>query len=181
MTVDRPNRIAWTPLLLACWIALVACGGGEEPSAPAAQQSAAGAGMGEAPDAGAAGAEGTEATPSETEEAAAGAEIDPESLVENGGIVIKQYQAAFIGSGTLGKGTLSYGGKQIPFRIECIADRKIQLLDIHFAADGGAQNFRRFRCFIHRVCKKRCRHGFGCGPMLIDGNGPPEIPGVVIQ
>jgi hypothetical protein len=55
----------------------------------------------------------------ETEPAAeaTGEEIDGSALSETGSIAINQYQVAFIGSGTLGKGTLSYGGRKIPFRI----------------------------------------------------------------
>jgi hypothetical protein len=46
-----------------------------------------------------------------------GEEIDAESLSDSGSVLIKQYQAAWIGSGTLGKGTLTYQGQSYPFRI----------------------------------------------------------------
>jgi len=46
-----------------------------------------------------------------------GEEIDPESLSDSGTVLIKQYQAAWIGSGTLGKGTLTHKGQSYPFRI----------------------------------------------------------------
>ena len=44
-------------------------------------------------------------------------EIDPASLSDSGTVVIKQYQAAWIGSGTLGSGTVTYQGQSYPFRI----------------------------------------------------------------
>ncbi|MBW1686650.1 MAG: hypothetical protein JRS35_16490 [Deltaproteobacteria bacterium] len=44
-------------------------------------------------------------------------EIDAESLSDSGTVLIKQYQAAWIGSGTLGKGTLTHEGRSYPFRI----------------------------------------------------------------
>jgi hypothetical protein len=44
-------------------------------------------------------------------------EIDPASLSDSGTVIIKQYQAAWIGSGTLGKGTLTHEGRSYPFRI----------------------------------------------------------------
>ena len=44
-------------------------------------------------------------------------EIDPASLSDSGTVLIKQYQAAWIGSGTLGKGTLTHEGRSYPFRI----------------------------------------------------------------
>jgi hypothetical protein len=44
-------------------------------------------------------------------------EIDPASLSDSGTVMIKQYQAAWIGSGTLGSGTLTYQGQSYPFRI----------------------------------------------------------------
>jgi hypothetical protein len=50
--------------------------------------------------------------PGEAEDA-----IDPESLSEVGTIEIKQYSVAYIGSGTLGKGTLTYQGQEHPFQI----------------------------------------------------------------
>ena len=46
-----------------------------------------------------------------------GDEIDPASLSDSGTVLIKQYQAAWIGSGTLGKGTLTHEGRSYPFRI----------------------------------------------------------------
>ena len=46
----------------------------------------------------------------------AGEEIDPDALAESGRIEIKQYSVAYIGSGTLGKGTLFYEGQTHPFR-----------------------------------------------------------------
>ena len=46
-----------------------------------------------------------------------GDEIDPEALSASGTVLIKQYQAAWIGSGTLGKGTLTHEGRSYPIRI----------------------------------------------------------------
>ena len=46
-----------------------------------------------------------------------GEEIDPDALAESGRIEIKQYSVAYIGSGTLGKGTLFFEGQTHPFRI----------------------------------------------------------------
>jgi len=104
-----PTRPQWNTLsVLVAVTALVACGGDERPQAPegSAPEPAAAAPIEEPPNA-------------EAEASAAGSAdtVEPEALNENGSVVIKEYQAAFIGSGTLGKGTLSYQGRQIPFRI----------------------------------------------------------------
>jgi len=87
-------------------LALLACGGGE--TQPAAE----GEGASQ---------EVLEAAASEpvadTDAGQEGDEIDPEALSDSGTVLIKQYQAAWIGSGTLGKGTLTYEGRSYPFRI----------------------------------------------------------------
>jgi hypothetical protein len=44
-------------------------------------------------------------------------EIDPESLSEAGRIELKQYTVAYIGSGSMGGGTLFLDGKSYPFKI----------------------------------------------------------------
>jgi hypothetical protein len=99
-------------------LALAACGNAEtsEPSDPS-------------PDAGVAAAADPDSEPDAAAEdpntevsSNAGAEtadeeIDPDALNESGAIEIKQYSVAYIGSGTLGKGTLTYQGRRYPFRI----------------------------------------------------------------
>ena len=58
------------------------------------------------------------------EDSAAGAdssaevqEIDPESLEPAGQVELKQYSVAWVGSGTIGGGTLSIDGENYPFKI----------------------------------------------------------------
>jgi hypothetical protein len=93
-------------------LALLTCGGSdttEEPQAATADGVEAAA----AAPAAASGPEpSAEPVPGEADDA-----IDPESLSEVGTIEIKQYSVAYIGSGTLGKGTLTYQGQEHPFQI----------------------------------------------------------------
>jgi hypothetical protein len=106
------TRFTWAAGAVVILFSLGGCGAEDtrEPAAPAAEAAPAAA---DAPAADAPTAE------TETEPAAAetGEEIDESALNETGSIAIQQYQAAFIGSGTLGKGTLTHGGRKIPFRI----------------------------------------------------------------
>jgi hypothetical protein len=44
-------------------------------------------------------------------------EIDPESLEPAGEVELKQYSVAWVGSGTMGGGTLTYDGESYPFSI----------------------------------------------------------------
>ena len=44
-------------------------------------------------------------------------EIDPEELEQAGEIELKQYTVAWVGSGTMGGGTLTVDGKDYPFRL----------------------------------------------------------------
>ena len=106
---------------LAAVLALAACGGGDRPP----DEGIASPDEGAAPPALEAAPAAVEAAPPAQPEAAetdaggggTGGEIDPASLSESGTIAINQYQVAFIGSGTLGKGTLRYRGQEVPFRI----------------------------------------------------------------
>jgi len=106
MEGDGMARALWSGIVcLLAGLALVVCGGETRTAS-----------------------EGEGASPESLEEAASEpvadtgsgqeeAEIDPESLRDSGQVLIKQYQAAWIGSGTLGKGTLTYEGQSYPFRI----------------------------------------------------------------
>jgi hypothetical protein len=96
---------------IALALALVACGSGDAPTtddAVATGETAA--------------ADETTAADTATDDGTAEAEpegdaIEAASLNESGHIEIKQYSVAYIGSGTLGKGTLNWGGKSHVFRI----------------------------------------------------------------
>jgi hypothetical protein len=101
-------------LTAAGWMAVWLAGcGRDEPAAEAGAPPAAEAPAAEATPSGAAEVETAPADPA----AAAPVEIDPASLDESARVEIHEYQVAFIGSGTLGKGTLHAGGAQHPFRI----------------------------------------------------------------
>jgi hypothetical protein len=89
-------------------LALLACGGDDTTQAPQAATADGAEAVASAP----AAASGSEPGPGEADDA-----IDPESLSESATIEIKQYSVAYIGSGTLGKGTLTYQGREHPFRI----------------------------------------------------------------
>ena len=98
-------RWNWIGCTLAV-LALLACGGGETQP------------VGEGEGASQEALEEAAAEPvADTEAGQEGDEIDPESLSDSGTVLIKQYQAAWIGSGTLGKGTLTHEGRSYPFRI----------------------------------------------------------------
>jgi hypothetical protein len=100
------TRVRWSWICGLAVLALLTCGGGE--TQPAGEGEGASPESLEEPAPGAA---------ADTEAGAEGEEIDPESLSDAGSVLIKQYQAAWIGSGTLGKGTLTYQGRSYPFRI----------------------------------------------------------------
>jgi len=115
-----PKIILW--FLAASWL-LVACGSGDAETSPVEQPDAAPseteAGPGDP-----ASDDGTAPTPADpvdagAEAAAEGDEgvLDEGSLVHGGSIEIKEYSLAFIGSGSLGKGTLRVGDTTLPFRI----------------------------------------------------------------
>ena len=107
--------------LVVCWP--IACGSGDSETPAAAESTA-------APNEAAAQSEPTPAdetapTPAALDEAAtetAAAEgeepvLEASDLIRGGSIEIKEYSVAFIGSGSLGKGTLRVGGAAHPFRI----------------------------------------------------------------
>jgi hypothetical protein len=95
------TRWSWIGCALAV-LAWLACGGSEVQPV----------GEGES-----ASPEALEETAADTESGQADEEIDAATLSESGTVLIKQYQAAWIGSGTLGKGTLTYQGQSHAFRI----------------------------------------------------------------
>jgi hypothetical protein len=98
-------RWNWIGCTLAV-LALLACGGGETQTASEGE-----GGSQEAFE---------EVAPEPVADTESGQEddgIDAESLSDSGTVLIKQYQAAWIGSGTLGKGTLTHEGRSYPFRI----------------------------------------------------------------
>ena len=104
------TRWSWIGCTVAA-LALVACGGGETQPAGEGQGASQEALEEAAPE---------EAAPEpvvDTGSSRDDDEIDPESLSDSGTVTIKQYQAAWIGSGTLGKGTLTHEGRSYPFRI----------------------------------------------------------------
>ena len=112
-----PDRLTLALSLLSAFL-LVACGG--EAETPSAEQTAAAhsdpaaAGAEEADPAARAPEEATEeATSVEGEELV----LDQSDLALGGSVEIKEYSVAFIGSGSLGKGTLRVGGAAHPFRI----------------------------------------------------------------
>jgi hypothetical protein len=105
--------------LVVCWP--IACGSGDSETPAAAESTT-------APNEAAEQSEPTpadEATPAPAalDEAAAetaeGEEpvLEASDLIRGGSIEIKEYSVAFIGSGSLGKGTLRVGGAAHPFRI----------------------------------------------------------------
>jgi hypothetical protein len=106
----RRNEL-WIGCILAL-LTLLACGGSDtiqEPQATTADGA-------EAVDTAPAAASGSEPSA----ELGSGEEddaIDSEALSESGTIEIKQYSVAYIGSGTLGTGTLTYLGQEHPFQI----------------------------------------------------------------
>jgi hypothetical protein len=110
-------------LTIALWyltaFCLLACGNGD-PEKPAAEQivaeQAGPAPVDEAAAAPALAAQddaAAETTTAEGEESV----LDESDLNQSGGIEIREYSVAFIGSGSLGKGTLRTGGAAHPFRI----------------------------------------------------------------
>jgi hypothetical protein len=112
-----PDRLTLALSLLSAFL-LVACGGeAETPSAEqtAATHSDAAAAVAEESDPAASAPEeaSEEATAVEGEEVV----LDQSDLAPGGSVEIKEYSVAFIGSGSLGKGTLRVGSAAHPFRI----------------------------------------------------------------
>ena len=98
-------RWSWIGCTLTV-LALLACGGGE--TQPAGEGAGASQELLEEP---------ASEPVADTDAGQEDDEIDAESLSDSGTVVIKQYQAAWIGSGTLGKGTLTHEGRSYAFRI----------------------------------------------------------------
>lgn len=115
-------RTLSSSLVLISILGLQACGGDQQstdkPGAESASQEAV-----EASEAGEnASAEGAESVEAQAAVEAAGdeeavPEIDPEELEPAGEIELNQYTVAWVGSGTMGGGTLTIDGKEYPFRL----------------------------------------------------------------
>lgn len=107
-------RTLSSSLLLISMLGLQACGGETPPSENSAIEKPAPAVV-----------EAEETAVEETAEQAAATtggeedvqEIDPEELEPAGEIELKQYTVAWVGSGTMGGGTLIMDGKEYPFRL----------------------------------------------------------------
>ena len=107
-------RTLSSSLLLVSMLGLQACGGETPPSENSAIEKPAPAVV-----------EAEETAVEETAEQAAATtggeedvqEIDPEELEPAGEIELKQYTVAWVGSGTMGGGTLIMDGKEYPFRL----------------------------------------------------------------
>jgi hypothetical protein len=92
-------------------------------------------------------AEPTAAEPTAPAEPAAAepAVIDPADLHEAARVVISEYQVALVGSGTLGKGTLHFGGAEHAFRIGGLGIGGIGVAKID--AEGTVYNLNRLEEF----------------------------------
>jgi hypothetical protein len=115
------------PATIATLVLLPGCGGGDE-TAPEVK---AGGSTGNetaatvvsdeqqaVPPADGVAASGSEsAAVTEASTAAEGEEIDPDELEPSGTIELKQYTVAWVGSGTMGGGTLTVDGVEYPFRL----------------------------------------------------------------
>ena len=103
-------------LLLVSLLGLQACGGDSQPAVGVDVPQAAGD---------LAAVDGVDTTDPEAsvevdlvdEEVAEGEAIDPQELEPAGDIELKQYTVAWVGSGTMGGGTLTVDGKEYPFRL----------------------------------------------------------------
>jgi hypothetical protein len=106
-------------LLVSLLVLLLACGDSEKSASPMASSESAS----EAPSESASAVEPAgESAEAETAAAAGAAdedaeEIEPSSLSQTGQIELKQYTVAYIGSGTVGGGTLILNGTSHPFKI----------------------------------------------------------------
>jgi len=156
------TRFCGAPWILI-GLLVVACGGGEseEAAAPAttateaAEQPTGAAGTPPAatdppattaPDAG---SDEPEATAAEGEEP----ELEESDLVHGGTVSIKEYSVAFIGSGSLGKGTLTAGGAAHPFRIGGLGIGGIGIASID--ASGNVYNLHDLSDFTGAYGKAR--------------------------
>jgi len=102
-------------LRIGCILALLtllACGGSDTTQEPQATTADGAEAVTPAPAAASGSEPSAELGPGEEDDA-----IDPEALSESGTVEIKQYSVAYIGSGTLGTGTLTYQGQEHPFQI----------------------------------------------------------------
>ena len=117
----RPRALLRPVLLASCFIIVQGCGDTQQEVEPAVPPEPAEA-VEESPDALSAtepevadnsGVAGDVAeSPADDDE-----EISPESLQQAGQIELKQYTVAYIGSGTMGGGTLTLDGESYPFKI----------------------------------------------------------------
>lgn len=105
--MQHPIRTFSSALVLLALAGLQACGGDPEP-APQAESPAP---VAEVAKAEAPVAESSEPKTSEVQE------IDPDDLEPSGTIELKQYTVAWVGSGTMGGGTLTVDGVEHPFRL----------------------------------------------------------------
>ncbi|MEP5568975.1 MAG: hypothetical protein ABJN62_14135 [Halioglobus sp.] len=115
-----PTRVTALAITLACFGLLAGCGDSAEPSSDSTtvEPSAAVAASGSS-------AENIEASSepqatADTQEQPAEEDIqtiDEDELEPSGEIELKQYTVAWVGSGTMGGGTLTIDGKDYPFRL----------------------------------------------------------------
>lgn len=115
MTIS-PRTLS-SSLVLISILGLHACGGDPQPVESSSADVTEVAGAGES-----AAAEATEQVEAQAATEVAGdeeavQEIDSEELVPAGEIELKQYTVAWVGSGTMGGGTLIMDGKEYPFRL----------------------------------------------------------------
>lgn len=115
-------RTLSSSLVLISFLGLQACGGDPQPTDNPTAESASPKAVEPADTGGDAAPAPAEQVEAQAAAEAAGdeeavQEIDPEELEPAGEIELKQYTVAWVGSGTMGGGTLIMDGKEYPFRL----------------------------------------------------------------
>lgn len=105
-------RVGFGAVFLISLLAVSGCGGDPQPAQEQAEAPPVGK---EAEQLQQPGTEASNSADSEAEEDIQ--EIDPDELEPSGEIELKQYTVAWVGSGTMGGGTLTMDGKEYPFRL----------------------------------------------------------------